>query len=78
NGSRDYCGNILQEGLKKKQKLPQNNLTPTTKEQDHDRPITAEDIVKEGWLNHQQWDFASQKSLELFEFGQKKALEHGL
>lgn len=72
NGSRDYCGNILPEGLKKNQKLPQNILTPTTKEQDHDRPISAEDIVKEGWLTQQQWDFASQKALELFEFGQKK------
>lgn len=78
NGSRDYCGNILQDGLKKNQKLPQNILTPTTKEQDHDRPISAQDIVKEGWLTQEQWDFASQKSLELFEFGQKKALEHGL
>ncbi|AEI35361.1 phosphoribosylaminoimidazolesuccinocarboxamide synthase [Francisella salina] len=78
NGSRDYCGNILPEGLKKNQKLPQNILTPTTKEQDHDRPISAEDIVKEGWLTQEQWDFASQKALELFEFGQQKALEHGL
>ncbi|AJI55878.1 phosphoribosylamine--glycine ligase [Francisella philomiragia] len=78
NGSRDYCGNILPESLKKNQKLPQNILTPTTKEQDHDRPISAEDIVKEGWLTQEQWDFASQKALELFEFGQQKALEHGL
>ncbi|QIV94816.1 phosphoribosylaminoimidazolesuccinocarboxamide synthase [Allofrancisella frigidaquae] len=78
NGSRDYCGNILPEGLSKNQKLPHNILTPTTKEQDHDRPISAQDIVKEGWLTQQQWDFASQKALELFEFGQKKAQEHGL
>ncbi|MDE4963729.1 phosphoribosylaminoimidazolesuccinocarboxamide synthase, partial [Francisella tularensis] len=42
NGSRDYCGNILPEGLKKNQKLPHNILTPTTKEQDQDRPISAE------------------------------------
>ncbi|MED7818687.1 MULTISPECIES: phosphoribosylaminoimidazolesuccinocarboxamide synthase [unclassified Francisella] len=78
NGSRDYCGNILPEGLVKNQKLPQNILTPTTKEQDHDRPISAQDIVKEGWLTQEQWNFASQKALELFEFGQQKALEHGL
>ncbi|MDE4971904.1 phosphoribosylaminoimidazolesuccinocarboxamide synthase, partial [Francisella tularensis] len=66
------------EGLKKNQKLPHNILTPTTNEQEHDRPISAEDIVKEGWLTQQQLDFASQKALELFEIGQKKALEHGL
>lgn len=78
NGSRNYCGNILPEDLKKNQRLPQNILTPTTKEQDRDRPISAEDIVKEGWLTQEQWDYASQKALELFEFGQQKALEHGL
>ncbi|ASG68633.1 phosphoribosylaminoimidazolesuccinocarboxamide synthase [Francisella halioticida] len=78
NGSRDYCGNILPKGLEKNQKLQQNILTPTTKEHDHDCPISADDIVKEGWLTQKQWDFASQKALELFEFGQKKALEHGL
>ena len=78
NGSRDYCGNKLPEGLKKNQKLSQNILTPTTKESEHDRPISVADIVKEGWLTKKQWDFASQKALELFEFGQKKALEQGL
>ncbi|MGQ4005605.1 phosphoribosylamine--glycine ligase [Francisellaceae bacterium CB300] len=77
-GSRDYCGNKLADGLKKNQKLPQNILTPTTKEPDHDRPISVEDIVKEGWLTKEQWGFASQKALELFEFGQKIANEHGL
>ncbi len=64
--------------MKKNQKLPQNILTPTTKEPDQDRPISVEDIVKEGWLTQEQWDFASQKALELFEFGQKVAGEHGL
>lgn len=78
NGSRNYCGNIPPEDLKKNQRLPQNILTPTTKEQDRDRLISAEDIVKEGWLTQEQWDYASQKALELFEFGQQKALEHGL
>lgn len=78
NGSRDYCGNLLAEGLKKNQKLPENILTPTTKELDHDRPITVEDIVKEGWLTQEQWDFAYQKALELFAFGQEKAAENGL
>ncbi len=77
-GSRDYCGNKLADGLKKNQKLPQNILTPTTKEPDHDRPISVEDILKEGWLTQEQWDFTSHKALELFDFGQKIASEHGL
>ncbi|MFT4693718.1 MAG: fusion protein PurCD [Francisella sp.] len=77
-GSRDYCGNKLADGLKKNQKLPQNIITPTTKEPDHDRPISVEDILKEGWLTQEQWDFASHKALELFDFGQKIASEHDL
>ncbi|APC97477.1 phosphoribosylamine--glycine ligase [Francisella frigiditurris] len=77
-GGRDYCGNLLPEGLVKNQKLPKNILTPTTKETDHDRPISAADIVKEGWLTQEQWDFASKKALALFEYGQRKAEEHGL
>ena len=78
NGSRDYCGNKLQDGLKKNQKLPKNILTPTTKEVDHDRPISVEDIIKEGWLTKEQWDFTSKKALELFEYGQDIAEDNGL
>lgn len=78
NGSRDYCGNALEEGLVKNQKLDANMLTPTTKEVDHDRPISPEDIVKEGWMNQEDWDYCSGKALELFSFGQEKAAANGM
>jgi len=78
NGDREYCGNILPEGLKKNQKLKDNMLTPTTKEEDHDRPISPKAIVNEGWMTQEDWDFCSEKALELFEFGQKKAAENGM
>ena len=78
NGDREYCGNILPEGLKKNEKLKDNMLTPTTKEEDHDRPISPEAIVNEGWMTQEDWDFCSEKALELFEFGQKKAAENGM
>ena len=78
NGSRDYCGNALEEGLVKNQKLEANMLTPTTKEVDHDRPISPEDIVKEGWMNQEDWDYCSGKALELFSFGQEKAAANGM
>ena len=78
NGDREYCGNKLEEGLVKNQKLEQNMLTPTTKEEDHDRPITPKEIVKEGWMTQEDWDFCSNKALELFSFGQKKAAENGM
>jgi phosphoribosylaminoimidazole-succinocarboxamide synthase len=77
-GVRTYCGNALPEGMKKNEPLPGNIVTPTTKEKEHDRPITAEEIVAEGWLTQAQWDVASAKALELFAFGQKMAALRGL
>ena len=41
-GGRDYCGNPLADGMVKNQKLPKNIVTPTTKEKEHDRPISLE------------------------------------
>jgi len=77
-GDREYCGNSLPKGLIKNQKLVANMLTPTTKEEHHDRPITPAEIVNENWMTKEDWDYCSNKALELFSFGQKKALEHGL
>jgi len=77
-GDRQYCGNALPEGLKKNQKLDFSMLTPTTKEDHHDRPISPEEIVNEGWMTKDDWGFCSQKALELFDFGQKKAAQNGM
>jgi len=47
SGVRDYCGNLLPDGLRKNDKI-NAIITPTTKDEDHDRPISPEDIIKEG------------------------------
>jgi phosphoribosylaminoimidazole-succinocarboxamide synthase len=78
NGDREYCGNFLPEGLKKNQKLDENMITPTTKEEDHDRPIAPNEIVSEGWMTQKDWDYCSSKAMELFNYGQKTALKNGL
>ena len=78
NGDREYCGNALPEGLIKNQKLQNNMLTPTTKEEHHDRPIAPDEIVSEGWMTQEDWDYCSTKALELFDYGQKKAAENGM
>ncbi len=78
NGDREYCGNVLPEGLIKNQKLNDNMLTPTTKEEHHDRPISPEDIIKEGWMKEEDWVYCSKIALDLFSFGQKIAAEHGM
>jgi phosphoribosylaminoimidazole-succinocarboxamide synthase len=78
NGVRNFCGHALPDGMTKNEPLSANIVTPTTKEKQHDRPITAEEIVDEGWLTQEQWDVCSAKTLELFAFGQKIAAERGL
>ncbi len=77
-GVRDYCGNLLPEGLKKNQKFAQPIITPTTKSDEHDRLISPKEIVSEELMTQTEWDYVSAKALELFSFGQKIAAEHGL
>jgi phosphoribosylaminoimidazole-succinocarboxamide synthase len=78
NGDRSYCGNELPEGLLKNQKLETNLITPTTKEEDHDRPIAPPEIVSEGWMSETDWTRCRDIAFELFAFGQARAAEHGL
>ncbi|XP_078432943.1 purin 7 isoform X1 [Wolffia australiana] len=77
-GIRNYCGNILSEGMVKNQKLPTNILTPTTKAIDHDVPVTPKEIIELGLMTQEEFEEASSKALRLFAFGQKVALDHGL
>ena len=77
-GDRYFCGNTIPEGLRKNQKLESKILTPTTKEEDHDRPISPEEIISENWLSKEDWEEASAYALALFNHGQKVAAEHGL
>ena len=78
SGQRDYSGIDLPDGLVKNQKLPTNILTPTTKEEDHDRPISPDEIVSENWMTADDWEQCGRIAQELFAFGQAKAAERGL
>lgn len=77
-GIRNFGGKILPEGMVKNQKLDSPIITPTTKNDIHDKPITAEEIIAENLMTEAEWNYVSQKALALFEFGQQTALEHGL
>lgn len=77
-GVRDYCGNIIPEGLRKNQKLAKPLITPTTKDVAHDRPIGPKEIIAEGWMSQADWEKASAAAFKLFEFGMKTAAKHGL
>ena len=78
NGVRNYCGHALPEGMTKNQQLSQNILTPTTKEEEHDRPISAKEIVEEKWMTQEDWDVCADAALKIFALGQAIASEHGL
>jgi len=77
-GERLYCGHHLPEGLKKNQRLAENLVTPTTKSSEHDELISASEIISKGFMTADQWTFCEAKALQLFKFGQTKALAHGL
>jgi phosphoribosylaminoimidazole-succinocarboxamide synthase len=77
-GARSFGGLTLPAGMQKNQPLPHALITPTTKEAAHDRPITPQEIIAEGWLTAAQWQFASERALALFAFGQQQAARRGL
>jgi len=76
-GARTYCGIKFPDGLVKNQKLDRPVITPTTKDE-HDRPITHEEVVSLGLMEQNDWNYVKKKALELFTFGQKVAATKGL
>lgn len=77
-GQRDFGDFTLPEGLHKNQQLPQPVLTPTTKFEAHDRPLTPAQAVEEGLVDPEVWKQLQIVALKLFTFGQQKAAEKGL
>lgn len=77
-GVRKYCGNILPEGLRKDQKLPEPIITPTTKLEVHDRPVSRAEAIQEGLVTAETFDAAADISLRLFDYGQNFARRRGL
>ena len=75
-GERVYCGVQFPNGLQKNQKLKLPVVTPTTKGK-VDKPISKEQIIKDGYLNRSECNFVYKKALELFNYGQKLAIKAG-
>lgn len=78
NGVRNYCGNELPEGLQKNQRLAKPLLTPTTKDVLHDRPISPEEILREGLMTETDWQKASEAAMHLYQYGVDVAAKNGL
>jgi phosphoribosylaminoimidazole-succinocarboxamide synthase len=77
-GVRDICGNVLPDGMVKNQPFARPILTPTTKSDEHDEPISAADIVARGLIDRQTWDQLADTALRLFARGQEIARRTGL
>lgn len=79
-GERQLYGHAFPDGLVKNQKLPGTIITPTTKAEqgEHDAPITAVEIVRQGLLTQDQWEDVSAKSFAVFARGRQIAAKNGL
>lgn len=78
NGMRDFGDFTLPDGMYKNQKLDTAVLTPTTKSDLHDCPITGQAIVSEGILSKDLWQKIEEVALALFARGTEIAKERGL
>lgn len=77
-GQRDFGDFVLPEGMKKNQKLDHPVLTPTTKDENHDAPLTTKEIIEQKIVNEELWKQLADTAIKLFTRGQEIALKHGL
>ena len=78
NGVRNFCGNLLPEGLKKNQKFASPLITPTTKSEDHDLLISAEEIIAQGLVPADKWQKITEYAMALYNRGVELARQRGL
>ena len=77
-GERNFGGVTLPGGMRKNQQLPQPIFDPTTKESAHDRALTPEQMIAEGFVNKPMFECIRQTALALFTRGQELAAGNGL
>ena len=76
-GQREIYGIKFRDGYRAHEKLDNVVVTPTTKGE-HDHPITPDEIVEQGYLSREDYNFIQDRALKLFEFGQTEAAKKGL
>ncbi len=77
-GVRHFCGNLLPEGLRKDQKLAKPILTPTTKLEATDRPISRDEAIAEGLIDAATFDKAAEICFALYDRAVEHAASRGL
>lgn len=79
-GVRNFCGNMLPEGLRKNQKLVSPIITPSTKAEHggHDESVSPDYILEHKILTKKEWDFLSDAVLKLFQRGVEICAKQGI
>jgi phosphoribosylaminoimidazole-succinocarboxamide synthase len=77
-GVRQFNDLNLPNGMTKNEKLPKPVFDPTTKEETHDRTLTAEELIKEGFITQKLFDEVKEAATKLFMHGREIAANRGL
>jgi phosphoribosylaminoimidazole-succinocarboxamide synthase len=77
-GERRFGGVALPDGMRKNERLPQPLFDPTTKEAAHDRALTPEQMIAEGFISRDMFERVKATALALFARGQELAARNGL
>jgi phosphoribosylaminoimidazole-succinocarboxamide synthase len=69
-GERLYCGHLLPDGMVKDERLETPIVTPTTKSDQHDELLSADDIVNHlKLMTRDEWNYCHDKAIQLYHCG---------
>lgn len=77
-GKRTFGNFVLPDGMRKNDRLAEPVFNPTTKEAEHDRGITPDEIVAEGLVTREMLQHIEHIARKLFAYGQAQAAARGL
>lgn len=79
-GDRNFCGNVLPDGMVKNQKFEKPILTPSTKAEhgEHDESVSREEILKRSVISEDDFDYMADVSMKLYQRGVEIAAKQGI
>lgn len=72
-GVRNFCGNMLPEGMRKDERFKKPIITPSTKAEKgrHDESVSAEEVIKRNLVDKKIYKKMEKTALELYNFSNK-------
>ncbi len=79
-GERDFCGNVLPEGLRQDQRFDEPILTPSTKAEQgaHDESVAPTELYSRGLVSEELYERIADISMRLYLRGAELAARQGL